>query len=42
MIFELNGMVLVEVIGAQEPVSKLTMGICDDSVLVKSVESQVM
>jgi len=39
VIFELNGMVPVEVIGAQEPVGKLTIGICEDSALVKIMES---
>jgi len=39
VIFELNGMVPVEVIGAQEPVDKLTIGIYEDSALVKIVES---
>jgi hypothetical protein len=39
VIFELNGMVPVEVIGAQKLVGKLTIGICEDSALVKIVES---
>jgi hypothetical protein len=39
MILELNGMVTVKMVGAQELVGKLTVGIYNDSVWVKSVES---
>lgn len=39
---ELKGTVPVEVIGTVDPVGKLTMGIGQDFVLVKSVESEVM
>jgi len=38
MILELNGMVTVKMVGAQELVGKLTVGIYNDSVWVKSVE----
>jgi hypothetical protein len=39
MILELNGMVTVKMVGAQELVGKLTVEIYNDSVWVKSVES---
>lgn len=42
VISELNDMVPMEIIGAEEPVGELPIGIGKDSVLVKSVESKVM
>lgn len=42
VIYELNDTVPVEVIGVDEPVGKLTMGIGEDSFLVKIMESEVM
>lgn len=42
VIFELNGMVPVEVNETQEPGGKLTMGIFYDWIVLKAIESEVM